>query len=171
MIIMVMLLTANAFFVQTSSAQNAGTISLNNVFTEYINLKNTLVADKGDDARIAAKDLYKAINDVPMEKLSADQHKTWMQYSEKISYDAEHIKGTNEIDHQREHFISLSSNMYKLMKSLKINSADIYYQYCPMANSGKGAFWVSEKEKVSNPYMGKKMPTCGSTKETLKGNN
>jgi hypothetical protein len=105
-----------------------------------------------------------------MEKLSADEHKVWMEYESKLSYDAEHMKETDDIDHQREHFMKLSDNFYKMVKALNVNTADLYYQYCPMANGGKGAYWVSEQEGILNPYFGKKMLKCGSTKETIKGN-
>ena len=102
-----------------------------------------------------------------MDKMSADEHKTWMKLQEKLSYDAEHIKGTTELEHQREHFIALSKNMYELFKAFKAD-APVYYQHCPMANDGKGADWLSMEEKISNPYMGKSMLTCGKTTETIK---
>ncbi len=159
-------------FAQSSSNKEVldSTSFFKRVVTSYLDLKDALTMDKSDSARGAAKSLFAAINELPMDKLPADQHKTWMQYSEKLGYDAEHIKVTDEIDHQREHFISLSSNMYKLLKELNVNTADLYYQYCPMANNNKGAYWISEQSKIVNPYMGKKMPTCGSTKETMKAN-
>lgn len=149
-------------------AQNTSANSLQIVFNDYINLKNALTMDNGDSTRVAAKFLFNDINKVNTESLTADQKKSWSQYNEKIRYDAEHMKGTSEIEHQREHFVSLSSNMFKLMKSVNVNSADIYYQFCPMANDGKGAYWLSEKSQIANPYLGKSMPTCGSTKETIK---
>jgi hypothetical protein len=90
-----------------------------------------------------------------------------MKLSTDLSYDAEHIKGTDKIDHQREHFAKLSVNMYKLIKVLHLNTVEMYYQYCPMAEEGKGAYWLSEQPQIKNPYMGKKMLTCGSTKETI----
>ena len=142
--------------------------SLSNVITAYLNLKNTLAKDNGDSVRISAKVLYNTLDKIKPENLSADQRKIWTQFADKLSYDAEHMKSTNDIDHQREHFTSLSKNMFKVLKGLKINSADLYYQYCPMANDGKGAYWVSEYSDIVNPYMGKKMPNCGSTKDTLK---
>lgn len=37
-----------------------------------------------------------------------------------------------------------------------------------MANTNKGAFWISEDKEIRNPYYGKQMMTCGS--ETVKGN-
>ena len=153
---------------QTTSSQADNDLLLTNVFNQYINLKNALTKDNGDNAQTAARELFAAIDKVPMDKLTADKHKIWKEYADKLSYDAEHIKGTNDLDHQREHFTNLSANMYKAMKALNINSSDMYYQFCPMADDGKGAYWVSEQSKISNPYMGKKMPTCGSTKETIK---
>lgn len=162
---------------QSSCAQNVtdhkvtdSTSVFKYVVDSYFDLKDALANDRGDSARMAAKSLYDAIDKAPMNKMTADQHKAWMQYEEKLSYNAEHIKSTDDIDHQREHFVSLSSDLFKLMKALNINTVELYYQYCPMANEGKGAYWISDQSKVSNPYMGSKMPSCGSTKETLKAN-
>src|SRR4051812_28304168 len=113
-ILVVIIATA---FVQNIFAQTDSTQSFNNVITAYINLKNALTIDNGDSARAAAKVLFNAIDKIPMEKLSADKRKIWMQYQEKLSYDAEHIKSTDDIEHQREHFISLSKNMYGVAKA------------------------------------------------------
>lgn len=166
-IFLAVLLVATAF-AQKSFAQTDNNLSLNKVFTAYIKVKNALATDNGDNARIEAKVLFSAIENIPMEKLSSEQHKIWMQYAKDLSYHAEHIKGTNELEHQREHFMTLSTVMYKAMKALNINTIEIYYQFCPMANNGKGAYWASEQSTISNPYMGKQMPTCGSTKDTIK---
>lgn len=141
---------------------------LNAVLSAYLALKNALAADDGKTAQASAKTLLAEIGKVPMAKFTADQHKVWMNYTKKLSYDAEHISETEDLEHQREHFITLSKNMYAVEKGCNTNKVTLYYQFCPMANDGKGAYWVSEKEKISNPYMGKKMPTCGSTKENLK---
>jgi Cu(I)/Ag(I) efflux system membrane fusion protein len=43
-----------------------------------------------------------------------------------------------------------------------------YYQYCPMANRDKGAYWFSETDEIRNPYFGEDMLGCGETRETLK---
>jgi len=154
-------------FVHKSLAQATASHPLQNVISSYLDIKNALTKDSGANARAAAKNLYDSINNVPMEKLSATDHKVWMEYQEKLSYDAEHMKGTDELEHQREHFSKLSVNFYKMLKALNINATDLYYQFCPMANDGKGAYWVSEQEAISNPYFGKRMLKCGSTKETL----
>ena len=157
-------------FVQNIFAQDSAKQSLQNVITAYLNVKNALTKDNGDSVRGAAKILFNVIAEEPMEKLSSEHHKIWMQYSEKLSYDSEHMKQTEELEHQREHFTKLSANMYKMLKALNINTVDLYYQFCGMANDGKGAYWISEELKINNPYMGKMMPRCGSSKETLKAN-
>jgi Protein of unknown function (DUF3347) len=155
-------------FTSKIGAQETADSSLQSVITSYLDVKNALTKDNGANVRSAAKTLYTSINTVPMEKLPDVEHRVWMEYQEKLSYDAEHIKNTDELDHQREHFIKLSANFYNMIKAININKDDLYYQFCPMANDGKGAYWVSEKQAIANPYFGKKMMTCGSTKETLK---
>ena len=122
------------------------------VVSAYYNLKNALAKDDGSLASTNAKELFKAIDECSKNKMTDTQHKIWVKYSEKLSYDAEHIKGTTDIDHQREHFVSLSKNMYEVIKAFNTNTAMVYYQFCPMANDGKGASWISEVEKISNPY-------------------
>ena len=166
--IFLLLLISTTSLLQKSMAQTTNSKSaISAVLTTYIQLKNSLAADDSKTARTGAKALMAEIDKVPMDKMTSDQHTGWMKYVKKLSYDAEHIAGTNEIDHQREHFVSLSKNMYAVLKVIPPDSS-FYYQFCPMANDGKGAFWVSEQEKIKNPYMGSKMPSCGSTKETLK---
>ncbi|MBS1659150.1 MAG: DUF3347 domain-containing protein [Bacteroidetes bacterium] len=154
-------------FFRTAVAQTQSD-QLNAVITQYLELKDALVKDQGDSARIAAKGLYTAIEKLPMEKLSAEQHKAWMQYYQKLSYHAEHIKETDDLAHQREHFVSLSSNMYKLLTAANMNTVTLYYEFCPMANGNKGAYWLSAESEIMNPYFGKKMLNCGSVKDSIK---
>jgi len=56
--------------------------------------------------------------------------------------------------------------MYLLVKEAK-NEVPVYYQFCPMANKGKGANWLSLENKVKNPYYGSRMLSCGKVVETL----
>jgi hypothetical protein len=57
--------------------------------------------------------------------------------------------------------------MYALMKVSK-QETPTYYQFCPMANDGKGANWLSKENAVKNPYYGNQMLTCGKVVETIK---
>lgn len=155
---------------QKTSAQETPEQLLQPIIYYYLDVKNALIQSNGDSVGISARNLYKVVNETKTESFPASQHKAIINYTEKLSYDAEHMKQTVDIEHQREHFMKLSDNMYKMIKEFGIDSLELFYQFCPMANDGKGAYWISEEQKISNPYYGKKMLRCGSTKETLKVN-
>ena len=159
----IILLTVIASYSTVNAQDKAAATAVNNVLTTYLDVKNALTADNKTEAKSKATDLLTAINNVPMNKLTPEQHKLWMTYSEKLQFDSRHISESDAIDHQREHFASLSKNLYEVVKGLKLNTTTVYAQYCPM----KKAAWLSETNAVKNPYYGKQMLTCGKTTETL----
>lgn len=137
------------------------------VFNTYFAVKDALVKTDGNTTSAKAKDLTSAINAVKMEKLNHEEHMVWMKVLESLKEDAEHIADTKDTAHQRDHFLTLSKNMYTLIKVSKTETPT-YYQFCPMANNGKGANWLSKESDIKNPYYGSQMLNCGKTVETLK---
>jgi hypothetical protein len=121
------------------------------VFDNYFLLKDALVKTDGNTASTNAKKLLKAINEVKMEKLTAEEHTVWMKIVKDLVFDTEHIEETKDASHQRDHFATLSKNMYALIK-VSIQEVPVYYQNCPMYNDGKGANWLSKENVVKNPY-------------------
>lgn len=81
---------------------------------------------------------------------------------------AEKIAGTEDIKIQRKEFTALSSDVIALFKHADITQGSIYVQHCPMANNGDGGDWLSSEKKISNPYYGKEMLTCGAVLEVIK---
>lgn len=140
---------------------------LTSVFDNYFSLKDALVKSDGNTTSTKAKDLLTALDVVQMNKLSNEEHTVWMKVMKNLAFDAEHIAETKDVAHQRDHFMSLSKNMYELIKVSK-QEKPVYYQHCPMANKGKGANWLSKENAIKNPYYGSQMLTCGSTVETIK---
>ena len=139
------------------------------VLSAYYGVKDALVADNAKLAAEKGKAMKTALRSIETKDWTAKQRNAYDVVAKKLDTDAEHIgDNAGKIDHQREHFMSLSNNLTTLVKTLKINGETAYSQFCPMANDGKGAFWLSKEDKVKNPYYGKKMMTCGSVKETLK---
>jgi len=153
-----------AFFaVSMAKAQQANNIGT--ITAGYLAVKNALYADNSTVAEAKAKELFAALSDNPAKGLSPDQQKVLNSYLDKLKFDSRHISEVNILEHQREHFVSLSKNMYEVLKGLKANTNTLYEQYCPM----KKAYWLSEMATIENPYYGKNMMgDCGSTKETLK---
>ncbi|WP_040626711.1 DUF3347 domain-containing protein [Mucilaginibacter paludis] len=150
-----------------ANAQNGtANAGLNQVLASYLDIKNALATDNSKLANQKATEFTAALKAVNAGKLDAKQKTTWLAYSEKLRFDGDHISESQKIDHQREHFTSLSKNMFTVVKALKANKQVIYQQYCPM----KKASWLSETMAIKNPYYGKEMLECGQTKETLKAN-
>jgi copper chaperone CopZ len=140
---------------------------LKSIFDNYFTLKDALVKSDGKLASSIAKELLSNINAVNMTKLSTDEHTVWMKIMKDLAFDTEHIEETKDAGHQRDHFTSLSKNMYALIKVSK-QETPIYYQNCPMYNDGKGANWLSKEITIKNPYYGSQMLSCGKTVETIK---
>lgn len=143
------------------------TNQLKAVFDNYFAVKDALVKTDGNTASTKAAELLSAINAVKMETLTTDEHTVWMKVLKNIKEDTEHIADTKDTKHQRDHFDTLSKNMYDLIKVSK-QETPTYYQFCPMANSGKGANWLSKENVVKNPYYGSMMLSCGKVVETIK---
>lgn len=140
---------------------------LTTVFDNYFAVKDALVQTNGAVASEKSKLLLTALNAIKMDKLSTNEHTIWMKVQKDLVMDAEHIGDTKDASHQRDHFMSLSKNMYSLLKVSNYEQP-IYYQFCPMANDGKGANWLSKENAVKNPYYGSQMLTCGKVVETIK---
>ena len=137
------------------------------VFDNYFVVKDAMISSDGNTTSIASKELLVSINNIKMDKLEMDVHMVWMKVLNQIKEDAEHIADTKDIKHQREHFATLSKDIYALIKVVKYD-VPVYFQLCPMYNNGKGANWLSKENAVKNPYYGSMMLSCGKTVETIK---
>lgn len=150
-----------------AKVESADTEPLKPVLDAYYAVKDALVSSDGNATSAKATSLVKALKAVKMDELGSEQHMVWMKVMKDLNFDAEHIEETKDLGHQRDHFSSLSENMYKLIKSAKPTQT-VYYQHCPMAKEGKGANWLSQVSEIKNPYYGAQMLSCGKTTETLK---
>ena len=152
---------------ETSTTVIQGENQLKVVFDNYFLVKDALITSNGNSTASASKELVTAINNVKMDKLDMDVHMVWMKVVNTIQKDAENIANTKDVKIQRDHFTSLSKEIYTLIKISKYENP-VYYQFCPMFNDGKGANWLSKENAVKNPYYGSMMLSCGKTVETIK---
>jgi hypothetical protein len=137
------------------------------IFISYINLKNKLVQDNSDAAAEKAKTLLASLNRFDTKTLNPIQEKEYLEIADDAKEHAEHIgKNAGKIDHQREHFATLSKDINDLITMFGTKQK-LYQDYCPMYNDGKGAIWISEIKEIKNPFYGSQMLTCGSLKKTL----
>lgn len=136
---------------------------IDKITNAYLDVKNALVTGDANAVKLKAAELFKDLSAAPDKSLSPAQQAILKKYQVKLLFDSRHMSESTAIDHQREHFATLSQNMFSLLKDAKMNTFPVYQQYCPM----KKAYWLSESNEIKNPYFGDKMLDCGKVTETL----
>ncbi len=153
--------------IETTNLTAQSIFSINTIVSNYLALKNALTKDDSKAAAKAGKNLYATFNAVNLNSIDAKLKAEYLDIADDAKEHAEHI-GANggNIEHQREHFAMLSKDINDLIKTFK-SEQKLYQDFCPMYDGGKGAIWISETKEIKNPYLGAKMPTCGSVKKEL----
>ncbi|MCF6332605.1 MAG: efflux RND transporter periplasmic adaptor subunit [Draconibacterium sp.] len=138
------------------------------VYNKYLVMKNGFVASDAKKVSAAAKEVQSTIKAVDMNLLKGNDHMVWMGQLSALVQPIETIGQSNDIAQQRIEFAKFNLAFYKSLKTFGLNSTETFYQYCPMANGEKGAYWMSETKEIRNPYFGDAMLGCGENRETLK---
>ncbi len=142
-------------------------MQLNSVYDQYLVLKNSFVESDVNKVKQAAQSVQQTLIKVDMKLLTGDYMAKWMDESAILDKQIKLIASETSIENQRTAFITFNNNFYNAIKSFGLMGKTVYYQFCPMANNSKGAYWLSETKDIRNPYYGEAMLTCGETKETL----
>lgn len=141
---------------------------LSSVFTSYVELKDAFVESDAKKVQAEASETKDALAKVDMKLVSGAAHNDWMNYLTPIQNSLNEIQASEDIEAQRKLFTTVSENLYKSVKAFGLGGKEAFYEYCPMAFNNEGAYWLSDEEKIRNPYFGDKMLTCGEVKEKLK---
>ena len=137
------------------------------VYNDYINLKDALVKEDSKNTSVNATSLLNSLSKVDMKLLSDNNaHTHWMSLIKELQSSATSISKTSDIKAQRDHFKHLSSHLINTVQLFGVNEK-VYVEFCPMADNNNGAYWLSEEEKVINPYFGEAMLTCGEVKQVI----
>ncbi|MDO6675476.1 efflux RND transporter periplasmic adaptor subunit [Tenacibaculum sp. 1_MG-2023] len=143
---------------------------LQNAYEGYIELKDALVKTDADAAKTSAENLQKDLISIDMKLLTNKvTHQQWMQLIPALKSSNAEIAKTTDVAIQRKYFKVVSEHFIMAVQSFGINEVT-YKQYCPMADSDKGAYWLSKEKQVLNPYFGDSMLKCGEVKETINNN-
>lgn len=123
------------------------------VYNAYLHLKDNLVDTDGKAAQQSATTLAQNLSNI----------KGCTEAQEL----AQKIAGTADVKSQRLLFLQVSQDVIPLVKGIKNPKAPIYVAYCPMANEGKGGYWLTAQKEIKNPYYGQDMLECGEIKEEI----
>ena len=80
----------------------------------------------------------------------------------KIVATADALSATSDLASARVAFSALSDAVVAFSEKTKAAGDGVHTMFCPMANKQ----WMQKGEKVSNPYYGKSMLTCGEKKKS-----
>jgi len=141
--------------------------SLNPLFEEYFLLKDALVADDLEKAKSIAGTFQNKLSKVNMSVFKGDAHNVWMEHNSQAEKALKVIMGAENIGQARKGFKDLSDQFVMMAKSFGPFDQTLYIQHCPMANSNKGADWISNSKEIRNPYFGQDMLTCGEVKQKI----
>lgn len=133
------------------------------ILGDYFSLKDALVGDDSKKVAIAGSKLAISLKAFSASKYSAADKKELADIVDDATEHAEHIS-KSPIDHQREHFKTLSKDISDLV-AITGTKIKLYEQFCPMYQ--KGSTWLSKSNEVRNPFYGSKMLTCGKVQRTI----
>ena len=162
------------FFEEISDVERISNINptfktqLTKVYDAYLKMNDAFVDSNAKNVANEAKSVIKSINSVDMALLKGDAHMIWMDQLETLNRTINAISKSNDIEKQRHQYIQFNLAFFKSIKMFGLENTATYFQYCPMANNDKGAYWLSNTKDILNPYFGNAMLTCGETKETVK---
>ncbi len=141
--------------------------STTTIIANYLALKDALVEDNGKKASNSGKILFDAFAKFDISAQPKSQQKELGEIIEDASEHAEHIsENGNDIEHQREHFETLSTDIKDLVV-ITGTDRNLYQIFCPMYNNNKGGSWLSSSDEVKNPFLGSKMMKCGSVTQEI----
>lgn len=137
------------------------------VYEGSLKLTDALISSDAGQAKAAASRIETALTRVDMGQLSGPAHSTWMTQLAAMNQALKSIRNSGAIEKQRTAYAQFEEGLYQSIKTLGMLSKPAYRQYCPMAQNSRGAYWLSDKKPIRNPYFGDQMLTCGETKEVL----
>ncbi|MBA4198183.1 MAG: hypothetical protein C0459_11585 [Chitinophaga sp.] len=136
---------------------------------DYYHLKDNFITESDTIINVYAKKLMTDADSLPIATLKADSVivSTAKATAQSISAELKGLLGEKDIEAKRKSFALLSEEMYDLIRTVQYDKAIIYHAHCPMAFNGNGANWLSNTADIKNPYIPKKMLSCGEITDSL----
>lgn len=142
--------------------------NLQEVIGAYITLKNAFFEGNKKSIDQAGNLMLGQVNSIASKSGNQEAQEALQQHKRLLEDKLKemlHIEGLKE---KRSYLGHISEIIYCTIKSFDLeNRQTLFAAYCPMAFDNKGAYWITESQKIRNPYFGDKMPDCGSIEEEL----
>lgn len=137
----------------------------------YYQLKDALVQNDTTSADAAAVVLASAADSIRLDEIKGDSTGAIKELARtfimEINTSVQYFTREPGIEARRRQFEALTELVWNLTRSIRYTGATIYYQFCPMAFTNRGAYWLSPERQILNPYFGDKMLHCGQVMDSL----
>ena len=134
---------------------------------DYLQLKEALVEGDEEESSILTGEFAQTLQQTEAIGLAGEAEDFWQEKKKFLLQHSEEGIDADNLKLQRENFVYLSEAMIKTVAAFGLENETIYVDYCPMANSNKGAYWLSNIAEIRNPYYGEAMLNCGEIVEQI----
>jgi hypothetical protein len=144
-------------------------LQFDKLMDDYFQLKDNFIAEKDSAITAYANAIIADADSLNLKELKADSSviSTAKSYSESIAAELKALVAEKTIDAKRKSFQMASDHLFDLARTVQYDNQKVYQQYCPMAFGETGANWLSKSSDIENPYLPKKMLTCGEVKDSI----
>ena len=143
--------------------------SFGKVMADYYSLKDNFVAENDTAINESAKNMIISVDSIRLDELKGDTNivATARTYTQGISSELQGLLGEKDREEKRKSFQMVGEQLYDLIRTVQYDQAIVYHNFCPMAFNDQGANWLSNSRDIKNPYIPKKMLTCGEIKDSI----
>jgi Cu(I)/Ag(I) efflux system membrane fusion protein len=130
------------------------------ILSSYFEGKDALIASNPELSANHASKLYQQIESARFQSLGGDASGIWLAYREDMLIVVDQWRKSRDLVQQRDQLHIASNLLYEVAQRFGVKNL-VYQQYCPMAFNDEGATWLSNREKIENPYLPDTMLGCG----------
>ena len=153
--------------------------SIDNLMNSYFLMKDAFVSADIANAKKHATTFMNLLESIPLDELKKDDTlivATAKANLEDIKTNVQALLAQTDITMMRQDFRTISDMLYPgFFMTINYEGPALYLQNCPMAFDGdKDANWISNSDKVINPYLGNNHPkykatmlNCGEVKDSI----
>lgn len=140
---------------------------LNTLVNSYIIMKDALIEHDSITVFKTSEQVNNDLKNINEKLLKSDNSLSiWSNLKTVIEGSVDTIGKTTNLKIQRKQFKVLSAHLIEAVETFG-TTRELYNQYCPMADNDTGGHWLSNEEKILNPYFGDMMLSCGEVKQTI----
>jgi Cu(I)/Ag(I) efflux system membrane fusion protein len=142
---------------------------LEGIYSNYFKMHDLLSRDDMEPSKNSLNQLLKATQSVELSVFSGDAKALWQEISLSLVASIHRGHRANNLKELRKIFSEISNQVIEIENYFGHSGGKKFYKIkCPMAFSGKGAYWLQDSKKIENPYYGKSMLKCGVPQKSEK---